>query len=107
MFKKSAERDFVPLLTSVKYKTLTYGEKTSLSEFIFKKGALEPDHKHPLEQTGYVVSGRIIMTVGGESFEALAGDSWNIPSNVDHSAEVLEDTVIVEVFSPAREDYLP
>jgi len=107
MFKKSEERDWIPLLTGVKYKTLTHGEKTSLSEFNFEKGALVPAHKHPHEQTGYVISGRLMITIGSKRFEAGPGDSWNIASNVEHSAEILEDTVLIEVFSPAREDYLP
>ncbi len=60
-----------------------------------------------LEQTGYVISGRLEFTIDDERFEAETGDSWNIPSNVDHAVEVFEDTVLIEVFSPAREDYLP
>ncbi len=59
------------------------------------------------EQTGYMISGRLLFTIGDERCEAEPGDSWNIPSNVEHDVEVLEDTVVIEVFSPAREDYLP
>jgi quercetin dioxygenase-like cupin family protein len=66
-----------------------------------------PKHKHPYEQTGYMISGRLLFTIGDEQFEAQPGDSWNIPSNVDHSVEVLEDTVRIEIFSQVREDYLP
>lgn len=107
MFVKNCERESVPHLDGVKYKTLTFGERTSLSEFSLDKGSVIPKHSHPHEQTGYVISGRMLFTIADEQFEAGPGDSWNIPGNVEHDVEVLEDTVVIEVFSPAREDYLP
>lgn len=107
MFIKNDERDSKPHLKGIRYKTLTFGDRTSLSEFNLKKGSIIPRHKHPHEQTGYVISGRLIFTIDDERFEAEPGDSWNIPGNVEHDAEVLEDTLVIEVFSPAREDYLP
>jgi len=107
MFTKNSERELTPHIEGIKYKTLAFGERTSLSEFILEKGSIIPKHKHPHEQTGYVISGRLIFTIGNERFEAEPGDSWNIPSDMEHDVEVLEDTVVIEVFSPAREDYLP
>lgn len=107
MFTKNDEVDPKPQLEGIEYKTLAFGERTSLSEFSLRKGSVIPRHKHPHEQTGYVISGRLIFAIGDERFEAEAGDSWNIPSNVEHDVEVLEDTLVIEVFSPAREDYLP
>lgn len=107
MFIKNKERKSKPHIEGIEYKTLTYGERTSLSVFSLKKGSVIPSHKHPHEQTGYVISGRMVFTIGGEQFEAEPGDSWNIPGDVEHDVDVLEDTVVIEVFSPAREDYLP
>jgi quercetin dioxygenase-like cupin family protein len=49
----------------------------------------------------------MVFLVGGRRYDALPGDSWCIPADVEHGAEVIEDTVVVEVFSPVREDYLP
>jgi len=54
-----------------------------------------------------VVSGRINLIVEDEKCEAGPGDGWCISGDAEHGAEVLEDSVIVEVFSPVREDYLP
>jgi quercetin dioxygenase-like cupin family protein len=107
MFIKSKGRESKLQLEGIYHKTLTYGERTSLSEFSLSKGSIIPIHSHPHEQTGYAISGRMFFTIGGERFEAEPGDSWNIPGNVEHSVEVLEDTVVIEVFSPARENYLP
>jgi len=49
----------------------------------------------------------MLLFIGEETFETEAGDSWNIPANVEHSAEIIEDSIAVEVFSPVREEYLP
>jgi quercetin dioxygenase-like cupin family protein len=94
-------------LEGVSYKTLVHGERTLLAEFHLDKGAVVPTHSHPHEQTGYVVSGRMEFTIGDEHFDAVAGTSWCIPSDVPHGVTVLEDTVVIEVFSPVREEYLP
>jgi quercetin dioxygenase-like cupin family protein len=45
--------------------------------------------------------------VDGEHIIANPSDSWNIASEVEHGATAIEESVIVEVFSPVREDYLP
>ncbi len=107
MFYKKSNLDYQNPMTGIKLKTLAYGEKTLLAEFRLEKGNLLPKHAHPHEQTGYLVSGRINLMVGDKQFVAEPGDSWSIPGDVEHGAEVLEDSVAIEVFSPVREDYLP
>jgi quercetin dioxygenase-like cupin family protein len=107
MFYTSSTEGYKEALPGVKIKTLVYGEKTLLTELRFNKGSALPAHSHPHEQTGYLIEGKLNLKIAGEVFEVHPGDSWSIPSNAEHSAEVLEDTVVVEVFSPVREDYLP
>ena len=94
------------LLPGIQMKTLVYGEKTLLTEVRMQAGSVLPDHSHPHEQTGYLVSGRMRLITGADVLEAEPGDSWCVPGNATHRAEVLEDTVVVEVFSPVREEYL-
>lgn len=88
-------------------KTLAHGKKTLLSEFKLSIGTVIPEHHHPHEQTGYLVSGAVILTIDGKVYDVKPGDSWCIESEVLHGVQVLEDSVVVEVFSPVREDYLP
>ena len=107
MFYKKDLNNYRQPLDGVTYKTLTYGAKTLLSEFRLQKGYSIPIHKHPHEQTGYLVSGRMTFTLDGKDYEAEAGDSWNIPGDVEHGVLVHEDSIVIEVFSPVREDYLP
>ena len=107
MFYKANKDGYKKLLEGIEMKTLVYGEKTLCSEFRLEKGKLLPKHAHPYEQTGYLVKGRLRMTIGTETFDAAPGDSWCVPANVEHCAETVEDSVAIEVFSPVRPDYLP
>ncbi len=107
MFRKKDTAESRQLAEGVELTTLVYGEKTLMSQFKIAKGSRVPAHSHPHEQTGIMISGRLRFKVDGEIFEAEAGDSWCLPGGVEHSAEALEDSVVVEVFSPVREDYLP
>lgn len=100
----SAYRELIP---GVFIKTLTYGSNSLLCEFQLKQGAVIPAHQHPHEQTGYLVRGSVRFF--GDEGETVVepGCSWNFKGGVSHGAEALVDSVLVEVFSPVREDYLP
>ena len=107
MFYKHSTDSYKTLLPGIRMRTLVYGEKSLMSEFHLQGGCQLPRHAHPYEQTGYLVSGHMRLTVGDEVHDVEPGDGWCIPMNLPHSAEVLADSVAVEVFSPVREDYLP
>jgi quercetin dioxygenase-like cupin family protein len=107
MFQKNVTVGYRPTLDKIEMKTLVHGEKTLMVEFRMEKGALLPHHSHPHEQTGYLLSGRMEMTINGETFLVEPGDSWCIAGDIEHSAVILEDTIAVEVFSPVRDEYLP
>jgi quercetin dioxygenase-like cupin family protein len=106
MVYKREDSGYRSIVEGVVLKTLVYGERTSLCEFRIEKGTVLPSHRHPHEQTGYLVSGRMNLTVGDEEFEVEPGDGWCIPGETEHSAEAFENVVLVEVFSPVREEYL-
>lgn len=107
MFCKATDAGYRQILPGITLKTLVHGEKTLLAEFRMEAGKSLPNHAHIYEQTGYLVKGRIRLTIGEETFDVGPGDTWSIPGNVPHGAETLEDAVAIEVFSPVREDYLP
>ncbi|MGB2679775.1 MAG: cupin domain-containing protein [Candidatus Competibacter sp.] len=107
MFTPQSDSGYQQLLPGIQQKTLTFGDRTLMAEFKLARGSLLPEHAHPYEQIGYLVSGQLRLRIGSEEFEARAGDSWCIPADVEHSARVLEDVVAIEVFSPVRQDYLP
>jgi quercetin dioxygenase-like cupin family protein len=107
MFNKSNRDGYKQILPGIMLKTLVYGDKSLLSEFRLEQGSQLPSHAHPQEQTGYLIAGQIRLSIGDEIFEVAPGDSWNIPGGVTHRAEILADSLAIEVFSPIREDYLP
>jgi quercetin dioxygenase-like cupin family protein len=95
----------VEMLPGVYRRTMTDGERMMLCEVRMDAGAVVPMHTHPHEQTGYLAAGRIRMVVAGEERELRPGDSWMVPGGVEHLAEALEPSVLVDVFSPPREEY--
>ena len=107
MFSTRAQGGYRAVLPGIEQKTLVYGELTLMAEFQLTKGSLLPRHSHPHEQSGYLISGHLRLSVGSDEFDANAGDSWCIAAHAEHSAAVLENSVAIEVFSPVREDYLP
>jgi quercetin dioxygenase-like cupin family protein len=106
MFKKHSDLACRQLIEGVQLGTMVHGEKTLMAQFTLEKGSDLPDHSHLYEQTGLLISGRIVISIDGVDHEALPGDSWCIGPNVSHSARAIEDSVAIEVFSPVREDYL-
>jgi quercetin dioxygenase-like cupin family protein len=107
MFQKHTEGGYTLAVPGIERKTLVHGERTLMTEFLLKKGSRLPQHAHDHEQTGYLVNGCIRLAIGSEEKDVMPGDSWCIPSGVEHGAEILEDSLAIEVFSPVREDYLP
>ena len=106
MFEKHSEMGYRLVLEGIEQKTLVHGDKTLMTKFLLRKGSIIPRHAHPHEQTGYLAKGCIHLWIGTEKCEAQAGDSWGIPGGVEHRADIIEDSVAIEVFLPVREDYL-
>lgn len=107
MFNKASEIGYITVVAGIERKTMVHGDQTLMTKFRMKKGSTLPMHAHPHEQTGYLVSGRMQLRVGTESYDAQPGDAWCIPGQIEHGAQILEDSVAVEVFSPTREAYIP
>jgi quercetin dioxygenase-like cupin family protein len=97
----------IEMFPGVARRTLNAGELTSIHEIQIAAGCTVPMHTHPHEQIGYLVAGRVRFELGGEIKELSAGDSWIIPSEVPHEVTALEDAVALDIFSPAREEYIP
>jgi quercetin dioxygenase-like cupin family protein len=87
--------------------TTTAGQRLMLSVVTFEPGSVVPDHAHPHEQMGLMISGRAEFTVGGLTRVLGPGDIWKIPGGVVHRVRALDGpAVALDVFHPIREDYL-
>jgi quercetin dioxygenase-like cupin family protein len=82
------------------------GSEATLATIELDPGAVVPEHAHVNEQTGILVSGSLIFTIGGESKELRPGAAWVIPAHVPHSVAVgPAGATLVELFAPARDDW--
>lgn len=107
MFVHNKETESTPCEPGVSRKVLCYAEHQMMTEVVFAKGAQGNMHAHPHEQISYVAKGSFAFTIDGNTRVLLQGDSAYIPSNSQHGVKALEDSVIVDVFTPMREDFLP
>lgn len=97
----------VQMFDGIVRRTLSYNQEAMLCHFEFKKGSKIPLHHHEPVQIGMCLSGKIRFF--GEKpeneFIATAGDSYVLDSNQPHGGEALEDSIIVEIFTPSRPEY--
>jgi quercetin dioxygenase-like cupin family protein len=85
------------------------GEQAMIAQIVLKKGDTVPRHSHHNEQLTYVITGKLRLLLGEQGereIVVVAGEVLVIPPNLPHSAEALEDTLDIDVFSPPREDWL-
>ena|SRR5450432_2483761 len=85
---------------------LAYNEKLMLVEHRMERGWAGARHSHPHDQAVYVISGHLRFLCGEEAFEAHAGDSFVVRGDIEHQAWALEASVVLDAFTPTREDYL-
>jgi quercetin dioxygenase-like cupin family protein len=95
----------VEMLPGIRRRTLAYGEHLMVTQFLISQGTTLPLHSHPHEQISYIVSGELEMQVGGQSYHLQPGDSLLLPGGMEHGALALQDVVVIDTFSPPREEY--
>ena len=81
-------------------------EKMMLVRYYIKAGAVFPQHSHPHEQHGFLVEGEAEFEIGGVKKIIEAGEGYVIHGGVEHGAVFRKDSIILDVFSPPREDFL-
>ena len=93
------------LIEGIKRRIVT-GERVMLGRLFFPKGAKVPAHTHESEQIVNVLKGSLKFVIRGKDIIVQAGETLVIPSNIEHSAEALEETDEIDTFSPIRTDWL-
>lgn len=87
---------------------IVHGDELMMVKLTMKAGAVVKHHSHPNEQMTYILKGKIRFTHGWEMEQSTvlcAGDVLHLAANVPHTAECLEDTVDLDVFTPPRRDW--
>lgn len=90
----------------VRRKILTYDANLMMVVVAFEQGGVGAMHQHPHTQMSYVQSGSFAITIAGVEQVLTAGDAYYIPPNALHGAVCREAGILVDVFTPMREDFV-
>ena len=94
-----------PITASIARKYIT-GDRVTVAQFELKRGGVVPRHSHESEQVSMVLSGALRFVIDGRDVVVRAGEVLQLPSWLEHEVHVLEDTFVIDVFSPVRQDWL-
>jgi quercetin dioxygenase-like cupin family protein len=83
-----------------------HGQNVTIARLELRKGGVVPEHSHINEQVSMVQTGALKFVSNGREHIVRAGECLTIPPNVPHRVDVLEDSLVVDIFSPAREDWI-
>lgn len=89
-----------------KRKILSFSENMMIVELEFEKGAIGALHRHEHEQIGYIVSGKLELNDEGKKTVLSGGDSYYMAPGEEHGVTALEETKMVDIFTPMRKDFL-
>lgn len=90
----------------VERRILAFCDELMCVENTFKAGGIGAMHHHPHTQITYVAKGRFRFTIGDETKEVKAGDTLLKQNDIIHGCVCLEDGILVDFFTPMREDFL-
>jgi len=100
------ENPWIELCPGIRRRTQSSGPAMYQMVALLQAGSHMPEHQHPQEQLVYIVSGRMRLIVEGQPHELTTGDSFYLAGNVPHGVETIEDTRVLDTFSPPRDEYL-
>ena len=100
------QNPWIEICPGIKRQTVASGKTMYQMQAHLQAGSKMPEHQHPQEQQVYILSGRMKLIVNGTPHELATGDSYYLASNVPHGVETLEETRVLDTFSPPRDEYL-
>jgi quercetin dioxygenase-like cupin family protein len=100
------EARWIEICPGIRRRTKTHGRTMYQMMAQLGSGSRMPEHSHPQEQIVHILSGRMKLIVEGVAHDLKTGDSFYLASDVPHGVETIEDTRVLDTFSPPREDYL-
>ena len=97
---------WIEICPGIKRQTVANGDTMYQMVAHLDAGSKMPEHQHPQEQIVHILSGRMNLIVKGTPHELTTGDSFYLASHVPHGVETLEQTRVLDTFSPPRDEYL-
>lgn len=104
-FITSVDAGQIEMLPGVHRRTMATTDEAMLCEFFMQRESVVLPHSHKNDQVGYVVYGRVEVKIGSEVHLCVQGDSYAIPGGITHSARAIVDSLVIDAFSPPRDDY--
>lgn len=105
-FLEDKNQDWEVVGEGVKRKIMGYDDKIMLVKVLFNTGGIGYEHEHHHSQVTYIASGEFDFTIGGVTKTVVEGDSVYIPPHVLHGATCIKEGILIDVFSPIREDFM-
>ncbi len=84
---------------------VVHTQRLTIALLRMKQGAIVPRHQHENEQVTTLEEGRLKFIFDESECILAAGETLEIPSNVPHAVEALEDSLALDLFAPVREDW--
>lgn len=106
VFFHQDEQEWEVIDKSVKRQIVGYDETMMMVNVHFKTGGIGPIHNHVHTQSTYIAEGKFEVTIDGELKLLNKGDSFFISSNTNHGVKCLQEGMLIDVFSPMREDFI-
>ncbi len=100
------EHPWIEICPGIRRRTHAHGRTMYQMIAQLEAGSRMPAHSHPQEQIVHILSGRMKLIADNVAHELKTGDSFYLASNVPHSVETMEETRVLDTFSPPRDDYL-
>jgi quercetin dioxygenase-like cupin family protein len=100
------ENPWIEICPGIKRRTHVHGQTMYQMVAQLDAGSRMPEHQHIQEQIVHILSGRMKLIVEGVPHELSTGDSFYLTSNVPHAVETIEETQVLDTFSPPRHEYL-
>lgn len=106
IFIRAGEGVWEPTPDGNKRRIAVYTDDLMLVEFAFEKGGEGWLHSHPHVQSSYIAEGSFAVTIDGRTETLNTGDSFIVPSGLEHGVKALEKGRLVDCFTPHRADFL-
>lgn len=106
LFQIEKETPWEDLGNGINRQVYGYDDKIMLVKAKFDTGAVGVLHEHHHSQVTYVESGVFEMTIGNQKKIIVKGDGYYVPPHEIHGCVCLEPGILIDVFSPHREDFL-
>jgi quercetin dioxygenase-like cupin family protein len=97
---------WIEICPGIKRQTVAHGQTMYQMVAYLAAGSKMPEHQHPQEQIVHILSGHMKLIVQGTPHDLRTGDSFYLGSGIPHGVETIEETRVLDTFSPPRHEYL-